>query len=165
MLKLPKSWESDPAKGALLGRLETASRALRPGSDARVPVVPLDEGLTKALSFARRCGKMRGGLENIETLLQREETGYARLQARGHQSRPTAITRVLCVSNDGSERFYRHCESLVAKHAPRVLWLCLDLPSSALGAAFFGKDASVKALLVEQKEHVERVLRALVPPA
>jgi len=163
MLKLPKSWESDPQKGRLLESLDAVSKPLRATGEVRVPHIELTEPLRAAISFARRCGKARGGLENIETLLQREEAGYTKVEGRGIAIRPTAITRVLVLSDDGSDRFYRHCETLLTRHAPRVLCLRLSSSSTALGAHFFGKESAVKALLVEQKEHVDRVLKSLVP--
>jgi hypothetical protein len=163
MLKLPKSWEARPEKEALLKSLEKTMQPVRAGSPWKTPTLFLDDRLKTALLFARRCGKMRGGLENIETLLRQEEAGYESLARRGMDSRPTAITRILCISDDGSDRFYRHCETLVSKYEPRILCLKLQSSSTALGSQFFGKEASVKAFLVEQKEFVERVLLALVP--
>jgi hypothetical protein len=163
MLKLPKSWEADPHKETLLSLLEGSSRALRADGTIKVPHLPLSAGLKTALAFARRCGKMRGGLENIENLLQREETGFSKLAARGQDTRPTAITRVLILSDDGSDRFYRHCEALITRYEPRILCINLEMSSSALGQTFFGKEAVVKALLIEQKEYVQRVLKGLLP--
>lgn len=162
MLKLPKSWEADPDKEKLLALLESSSRPLRADSSLRVPHLALTDGLKTALSFARRCGKMHGGLENIATLLQREEAGFIKLAARGQDSRPQALTRLLIVSDDGSDRFYRHCESLIVRYAPRVLCVRLALSSTALGEHFFGKETLVKALLVDQKDSVQRVLKGML---
>ncbi|MCA2961978.1 MAG: hypothetical protein IOD12_17140 [Silvanigrellales bacterium] len=162
MLKLPKSWEADPDREKLLALLEGAARTLRADGTLRVPHLPLTDGFKSALAFARRCGKMRGGLENIETLLQREEAGFIKLAARGQDTRPQALTRILVVSDDGSDRFYRHCESLVTRYAPRILCVRLALSSPALGETFFGKETVVKALLVEQKEYVQRVLKGML---
>jgi hypothetical protein len=164
MLKLPKSWEADPSREQLLSMLEASAQSLREGGELRVPYLPFTEALKESLRFARRCGKMRGGLENIENLLQREEAGYAKLAGRGlGGNRPQGITRLLFVTDDGSDRFYRHCEALVARHAPRVLCVRLPVSSADLGQSFFGKEASVKAVLVEEKEYVQRVLKSLLP--
>ena len=72
------------------------------------------------------------------------------------------ISRIFLFSNDGSERFNRHCETLVKHYSHRVLCLKVNSSSYELGNAFFGKEKLVKAMLVTRKEVVLRVLSAML---
>ncbi len=65
------------------------------------------------------------------------------------------------LADDGAERFYRNVESLLRRHAPRVLALRLSADERALGQLLFGPDERARLLLVEHKDAVSAVLLAL----
>ena len=65
------------------------------------------------------------------------------------------------VTDDGPERFYRNVESLLRRHAPRVLGLRLSANERVLGELLFGPDQVARLLLVEHKDAVSKVLLAL----
>lgn len=161
MLKLPRSsLLSDEDARNLEEFLAQASRPLWAESEILVPHVPFSEELLQSVGFARRCGYLRGGLESIETVLQREEVGLRALReksVRGNEN----VSRLLLMANDGSERFYRSCERLLNRHGRRLMGLCVDIPSSEMGRRFFGKGALVKAALVTKKALTVKVLLTL----
>ncbi len=165
MKKLSKSSESDSLPSEAIERVLKKSEAkLWDGSSELVPFVVFSTTLESALKGVRQSGQLLGGLEAIETILQKEQAGLTKVGAIPvAKDRVQAASRLVFLSNDGSERFYRSAENLLRRFGRRVLICRLDVGSEVLGR-FFGKDASVKALLVTRKDLVSRVLSALVLP-
>ena len=162
MLKLPRLLETETENQLLFHTMEKSFQVFSPGGTVKVPYVELSENLIQALAFARRCGTLRGGLESIETLLQTEEAGLASLRSKNKSKEPNRISRVLIFSNDGSERFYRHCEAVLLKYRTRVFGVKINADSNLLGKSFFGKEKAVKAMLVSRKDAVIKVLSAIM---
>ena len=158
MLKLPREPRIEE-KRAEIEKIFASGLVLWKDGNLRVPFVESSECLDKALSFARRCGQLRGGLENIETLLQKEQAGLVALKHTQFQGE--RASRLLLLSNDGSERFYRNCESLLIRYRNRILGCKINLTGASFGQKFFGKDAVVKVVMVSKKDFVGRVLIAL----
>jgi hypothetical protein len=158
MQRLPKSLESDHS---LQQQLSEQLQPLYEGSELKVPFLALSVGLQQAVAFARRCGKVKGGLESIELQLQKEATGLTKSAAKGTPNQATGASRLLFVSNDGSERFYRNVESLSKKHTPRLYVIRLEMDSGQMGAQFFGASARVKAMMVLEKDFVARCFQSL----
>lgn len=123
--------------------------------------VTFDDKLNHVLSFARRCGHLQGGLERIQTTLQNEEAGLILIDPNRKKNQTRKITRLLIVSNDGSDRFYRECERLLNLYQHCILVLKLDVSSQTLGNSFFGKDKAVKAILVTRRETAEKILSTI----
>ena len=171
MLKLPKCLESEPRLGELTALLEQDMRPLWSQGTLAVPHISFHEPLARSLAFSRRCGKLRGGLENIQTLLQREEAGLVALRQRGVASSQggaapevARISRLILLSNDGSERFNRACESMLVRYKDRLLGCIVNVNSSVFGSRFFGSDAAVKIVMVDHRDNVSKVLLSLVEP-
>ncbi|MEN9529921.1 MAG: hypothetical protein RI932_1794 [Pseudomonadota bacterium] len=161
MLKLPKSLEADARAVRIQEELTRNLKSLWSEGRLKVPTLDLNLALEKALSTSRRAGHLRGGLENIESCLRREQQGLEALKKRQLAQDSGRISRLLLMSSDGSERFYRHCESLISGHADRLIGIRLNVQSQVLGQKFFGKDAQVKVLLVSHKDFVIRALESL----
>jgi hypothetical protein len=161
MLKLPKSLEADARAVRIQEELSRNLKPLWSEGRLKVPTLELHLALEKSLSIARRAGQLRGGLENIESCLRREQQGLDALKKRQLAHDSGRISRLLLMSSDGSERFYRHCESLLSGHADRLTGIRLNAQSQVLGQKFFGKDAQVKVLLVSHKDFVIRALESL----
>lgn len=164
MLKLPKCLESEPRLGELTALLEQDMRPLWSQGTLAVPHISFHEPLARSLAFSRRCGKLRGGLDNIQTLLQREEAGLVALRQRGVVSDGARISRFILVSNDGSERFNRACESMLVRYKDRLLGCRVNVSSSVFGSRFFGSEAAVKIIMVDHRDNVSKVLLSLVEP-
>jgi hypothetical protein len=161
MLKLPKLLETDPRCQKIQDSLKLNLKPLWPQGRLKLPTLELNAPLEKALSLSRRAGQLRGGLESIEGFLRREQKGLQALKERSLAQDADRISRLLIVSSDGSERFYRHCESLLISHSDRLAGVRLNAASQLLGQKFFGKDAQVKVLLVSHKDFVIKALESL----
>ena len=129
---------------------------------------PLTPDLTSALFEARRSRRLVRGLEAAEEVLEAQAIGVRRATP---DSRPTPdppqgpssgrISRLLLTSADGSERFYRNINTLMRKYGEMLEVLVLTCDELELGAAAFGKGQRARAVLIEHKEAVVRVLRGL----
>ena len=71
------------------------------------------------------------------------------------------VSRLLLLSDDGAERLYRNVERLAAAHAPRVLVAMITADAATLGRATIAREAAVKVVLVQHKQAVAALLRAL----
>jgi hypothetical protein len=164
-MRLPRKYLSEEVIRDLEPLLKRESKKLWEGGSAEVPHVPLGDELASRLNEARRCRQLRGGLESIEVLIQKENAGLARMKPQQGTERAESgetVSRLLILSCDGSERFYRHAESLLKRFGGRVAALRLNVPGSLLGKMFFGPDKEVKALLVTKIDLVGRVLEGVL---
>ena len=134
-----------------------------------VPFLDLNDNVGKALAFARRCGSLRVGLEQIQTILEMEEAGLALKQKKLQEPLKDKleigenISRVMLMSNDGADRFYRHSETILNRYSHRLLGVKLNISSLALGHIFYGRDnKAVKAIFVDRKDAVLRVLSSFL---
>ena len=143
----------------------TASRraALAAGSPpfARHSLTP---ELASTLFEARRSRRLVRGLEAAEEALAAQLAGV-RPAVPGPDATlskaPGRISRLILVSVDGSDRFYRNINQIVRKYGETLEVLVLLCDELELGAAAFGGGQRARALLVEHKEAVVRVLDSL----
>ena len=101
----------------------------------------------------------------VDTWLQQaaedaERRGLAALPAAEARRQGGRVSRLLLVTRDGAERFYRHVERLAAAHAPRVLVCVVDCDSAQLGGLLYERAAVAKLVLAEHKAAVAAILRA-----
>lgn len=163
-LRLPKAVEDDPRAARIAARLAADPRPLWPRGTLRVATVPLDAGLADALRSARTAGRVRRGLESIAGALDAEAHGLARVDRESGALRGARMSRLVLVTNDGAERFYRHVETLLARHAARVQGLRLDASAAQLGALLFGPEAIARVVLLDHKDAVAAALLAIAGP-
>ena len=166
-LRLPKQVEADQRGEALRAGLLASRCLLWSGGSIRAPVAQLTPELARSLRSAWSAGRLTRGLERASDALAAEEKGLRLVDERaakeGRATRGERVSRLLLLSNDGAERFYRHVESLLRRTGPRALALQLDVSASELGAAALGGDASVRLLLVSHREAVANTLLSLTP--
>jgi len=151
--------------GELLAERWTASRrgAIAAGHPpfARHPATP---ELVSSLFEIRRSRRLVRGLEAAEEALAVQSLGV-RMAKPGPDTTPSIasgrISRLMLVSMDGSERFYRNISQIMRKYGETLEVLVLLCDELELGAAAFGAGQRARALLVEHKEAVVRVLGAL----
>lgn len=158
--RLPKAVESDPRAPALHAALREHCRKLWSDGAILVPTAAWSAAVEVALGQARRDGHLLRGLESADTALQREARGLSMTDARSETQRGARVSRLLLVSGDGTERFYRQVEGLVCKHSPRVLPVVTAASSGQL-SALVESPGVVRALMLEHKDSVARVLFAL----
>lgn len=127
------------------------------------PCFPLTADVQAALYLARKGGQLVRGLEAAELALAREARGLAATPAARVEAGGRRVSRLLLTSGDGSARFVRSVERLRRAHAGRLEVVGLDASEGELGAAAFGGDQRARALLVERREAVVRLLEALCP--
>lgn len=155
-LRLPRSVESDPCHDDILRALAARTNTLWSGGMLAVAVVPLTEPLRSVLQAPVTAGMLQRGLEAAVATLAAEQRGLDALPP-GQGRR---VSRVLLVTNDGAERFYRQVERLALTYAPRVLVCMVDCDSSELGRILCGSDAVAKLVLTGHKTAAASILRA-----
>lgn len=161
-MKFPRSLEAGLSAESLRCVLAAGMVKLWAGGTLDVPRVDLSASLEDVLRRARLRRQIRLGFEAIEEKLGQESRGIA--QIRSNQAGPYGerISRLLFFSRDGAERLYRHGETLLVAHAPRLLGCLLDADGMALGRVLTGKGIMIKAVMIEHKEAVAEALLAIV---
>ena len=162
--RLPREVEADPRHEAIRRVLATSPRRLWAGGTLEVPFVPLTDALQRVLRDPATSPMLQRGLEAATATLTAEQRGLAALPPTVASRQGRRVSRVLLVSNDGAERFYRQVERLVVTHAPRVLACVLACDSPTLGALLPGATGVVKLVLTGHKAAAAAVLRALAAP-
>ncbi|HEY5960319.1 MAG TPA: hypothetical protein VIV60_27385 [Polyangiaceae bacterium] len=165
-LKLPKDVAADDRHDAVWKLLTTNTLPLWEGSELLVPTLPLNQALAAECRRAVHIGFAIPGLEAIEEVLAGEQKGLELLfkKAPDVPHNPRA-SRLLLMSNDGSNRFYRDCEALLVKYDQRLIGCRLDVTGEGFGSAVLGSQKLARALLFVDKKAVARVLLTLVAQA
>jgi hypothetical protein len=159
--RLPRDLESDPRVADVRAALRADVRPLWARGTLGVAVVPLSPGLRATLAALGTAGRIERGLEAAEATLAAEQRGFAALPPEIAARQKPRISRVLMVSNDGAERFYRSVERLALAHASRVLVCLVDCPSAVLGEICYGPGAVAKLVLTGHRTAATSLLRAL----
>lgn len=161
MLKLPRLIESDPRHDALVAMLQAEAKPLWEGGMIPVPHVQFTDDLVAVLKDALNSRQLERGLENIESILGKEQRGLDALAKKQGVPKARRVSRLLIVADDGAERFYRQCETLLLRHPDRLLALRVPVPCAQLAERLFTSEALVKVLLVSEREAVSSVLLSL----
>jgi hypothetical protein len=166
-MRFPRQLEADCARGscgvdAIRHALAERSRRLWPGGEVDVPLIAMSGPLRKALRAAVLKGRMCCGFEEALKRLDNEKAGIAGAGQRSGVSAGGRVSRLILLSNDGAERFYRHVEQLLRSHAPRLLVCSLDTDSGVLGRLITGRDRQIKLVMAEHKDAVSEILRAIL---
>lgn len=161
-VRFPRQLEEDETAEAIRGTLMARTAKLWSGGVLDVSLISVDEPLIKALRMARLRRRVQYGFETVFDRLAGESRGIEQVRKRGGAPYGDRVSRLLLFSNDGAERFYRHIESLLQAHAPRLLGCLLDIDSLALGSALTGKESRIKLVMAEHKDAVSDILRTMV---
>jgi hypothetical protein len=141
--------------------LTAHTRLLWKDGEIEIVAASLSAELKTALRSAYNAGQVVRGLESAEHRLVLEERGLRLADKKSSVQRGERISRLLVLSDDGSERFYRNVESLLRRYGPRVLAVRLDVDAATLGELIFGHGRLVRLLMLEHKEAVSAVLLAM----
>jgi len=160
-IRFPRQLEADGTAETIRSALMARTVKLWSGGDLDVAIITMDDPLKKVLRRARLQGRLQYGFETVSGKLADESKGIENVRGRGAPY-GDRVSRLLLFSNDGAERFYRHVESLLQAHAPRLLGCLLDIDGIALGSAVTGKEAHIKLVMVEHKDAVSEILRTMV---
>lgn len=119
------------------------------------------EAAKAALLSANQAGFVVRGLEAAERRLAEEERGLALVPRQDGKATAVArLSRLLLVTNDGSERFYRNVEGLLRRHGPRLHAIRLEMDEHDLGELLYGPDRVTRLVLLEHKNAVAAFLLA-----
>jgi hypothetical protein len=162
----PRALIEQGAADSLAARWTTSRSASSAAGRPAFAHHPLTPELSSALFEARRSRRLVRGLEAAEEALEGQALGVWRVMPdSGPPAAPSTgagrISRLLLISADGSDRFYRNINSLMRKYGAMLEALVVTCDELDLGAAAFGKGQRARALLVEHKEAVVRVLGCL----
>ena len=160
-LRLPRKVEDEPGAAQLASELAARSQPVWAGGDVRVALAEITPGREVALKTAFSAGGNVRGLAGAQHALSVEQQGLEHVDRKTGVERGRRVSRLLILADDGSERFYRDVESLLRRHAPRVLALRLPVDECALGQLLFGRNQVARLLMVEHKDAVSAVLLAL----
>lgn len=161
MLKLPKNIVSHPNVLHIENLFKQNTRLLHSNGRLQVPIWSFDAKCQKALALAYGFKHLTQGLESISTELDKELKGLKSLQKQPGQAQNQRLSRLIILSNDGSERFYHQAESLLVKHCDRLMACVVDATAEQLGEAFTKKSNPTKALLIDDRKALESFLAAL----
>ena len=161
MLKLPKNIASHPNVKAIEALFGSNTRLLRPDGELRVAQWRFDEPLKLALKKVYAGKHLVQGLESISEHLDLELKGLKALKKLPGQTQNERLSRLVILSNDGSERFYHNAESIITRHAGRTLAVIVNASAEELGDAFTKKSNPAKALLIDERKALEAFLAAL----
>jgi len=161
ILRLPRLLEADPRGSQLLLNLRSLGRPLWKGSELDIPWTGLNRELAGALKQASGAGQVVRGLEKAEQILAAEERGLRLVDNQTGVTRGIRISRLLLVSSDGAERFYRRVEALLRRHGPRVMVVGLETDAKGLGGILFGSGGFARLIMLKHKEAVASVLLAM----
>jgi hypothetical protein len=141
--------------------LSVNTRLLWKEGEIEVAVARLSSELETALRNAHNAGQVVQGLESAERRLVLEDRGLRLADKKSSVQRGERVSRLLVMSDDGAERFYRKVESLLRRHGPRMLAVRLEVDAATLGELIFGKGRLARLLMLEHKEAVSAVLLAM----
>ncbi len=158
--KLPRQLVSAKKAEGLLDQLFSHTRKLNQESGLAVPVFELTDAFKKSLLTARRAGHAVRGFDNASEILLLERNGILKLNKQDGQG--DRISRLILMSNDGSDNFYNKAEKLIFKHSPRVLGCIIESDSYELGSLLFGEGKIAKLILIDHKDAVSGVLLSII---
>ena len=161
MLKLPKNVMTHPKVAVLETLFGRDMRRLHAKGSLEVPVWPLDATLRSALVAVFGTKHLVQGLESIEKSMDREQKGLKALKEKPGQTQNQRFSRLVLLSNDGSERFYNSAESLLTRHSDRILGCIVDASAEVLGHSFTAKANPAKALMIDDRKALEAFLAML----
>lgn len=129
-----------------------------------MPVIAVGSELAAALRNALGAGQVVRSLESAERTLAAEERGMSMVDRQSLVPRGVRISRLLVITDDGAERFYRQVERLLLRHGPRVLAVRLEVDADTLGELVFGPGSRARLLLLDHKEAVSGALLSMADP-
>jgi len=161
-MNFPRQLEADGLAEKIRGLLLAARKVrLWPEGKMEVPVLNVSPPLIDALKRARMQRRIRFGFEDIFDKLAAEKKGIDEMMKKKKMDPNDRISRLLLFSNDGAERLYRHIEQTLNEHHLRILGCQLDVEGKKLSQLITGRTAGTKVILVEHKDAVSDVLRAI----
>ena len=162
MLKLPKNTVKLPLCAEIEARFTKTERPLRLNGTVAATFWQLSDELKRAIKNAAVNQQLLIGLERIEQLLTKEAKGLRMLQEKSGQPEAHRLSRLLLLSDDGSDRFYHDVESLLRTHGNRTWAVVIEASAETMGLLATPKGSPIRALLIADRKALEAFLADLV---
>lgn len=161
-MHFPRQLEADGSTDTIRAALARQLVRLGPEGVLKVPLLTFNKSLETAIRKARLQRRVRLGLDDILEKLAAEKKGIDELQQKTAAPHQDRISRLLLFSDDGAERLYHNIENTLIEHSPRILGCMLNIKGGEIGQIITGKSIAVKVILIEHKDAVSDILRALI---
>ena len=161
MLKLPKNILAHPNVKAIEALFSSDMRYLYSEGRIQVPQWRFDDQMQRALQDAFNSKNLIQGLEGIGDHLDKELKGLKALKKLPGQAQNERLSRLIILSNDGSERFYHNAESILTRHGDRAMVCIVQATSEQFGELFTKKSNPAKALMIDERKALETFLAAI----
>ena len=162
MLKLPKNIMTHPNVKIIETLFTSNLKLLYPEGRRKVPQWSFDDNVRRALKGVYDSKNLVQGLEAIGDHLDKELKGLKALTKQPGQTQNDRLSRLIILSNDGSERFYHNVDSILNRHLGRAMACIVDATAEQLGDAFTKKANPAKALLIDERKALESFLATIV---
>ncbi len=156
-IKLPKDLVKQKVDEQICSILENSLQPVSEGSETKIPCIELTQKVRSHIFYAGKTKHAVFGFESIEQTLAKELHGLEKMGTI-----PNRISRLLIVSNDGSDRFYRQLEFVEKSHGQRVMFIKVDVDSDKLAQTLGLKGKKIKSVLITHKDSVCNILKQLL---
>ena len=161
IIRMPKELHEHPRRAELEAYFTRKQRILR--SQILVAEWPFDEAFAFALQSILYTGHVVQGLESIGEILDREKRGIDAVRQKTGESPPRPrLARLLLLSQEGSDRFFRDAEAILERHSERAYGVVLETTAAQLGEVATKKGGAAKALLINDRKALGVFLATLV---
>lgn len=161
-IRFPKAVEKSDKFEKIKCYVQENRKKLWQEARTKAVFVPAEEKLIKLFQLEHKRGRMIRGFEMVERNLFAQLEGTKSVDAKTGVKRGKRLSRLIVVSNDGSERYYRKVDKMAQQFESIVLVMRINLDSTSLGEMFFGSGKIVKLFMFDQKESMTNALEALV---
>ncbi|MGM0599710.1 MAG: hypothetical protein ACQETH_07795 [Candidatus Rifleibacteriota bacterium] len=161
-IRFPKAVEKSDKFEKIKHYIGENQKKLWQKAQTRAVFVPASEKLINLFQLEHKRGRLIRGYELVERTLLAQLEGTKSVDARTGVKRGRRLSRLIVVSNDGSERYYRKIDKLAVQFESIVLLFRIDIDSASLGEMFFGPGKIAKVFMLDHKESMANALEALV---
>ena len=156
--KLPKGLNDNPLAPLIANWFQQNQGPLRPGGEQTVAALKWSPLLEAAIFAVQHAEHLLQGLEQIKRAMDKETHGLKSIAKKTGAPVPERLSRLLLLSNDGSDRFYRLAESVLSENQERMTGCIITTDSEVLGSLFSKKKLPLKALLINDRKALETFL-------
>jgi hypothetical protein len=153
--KLPKGLNDHPLAASIDTWFRQNQGPLRPGGEQTVAALQWTPQLEAAIFAVQHAEHLLQGLELIRRAMEKETHGLQSVSNKTGVPVPERLSRLLILSCDGSDRFYRQAESVLSANQERMTGCIVSTDSLVLGSLFSKKKLPLKALLINDRKALE----------
>ena len=156
--KLPKGLNDHPLAPSIDKWFRENQGPLRLGGEMTVAALNWSPQLEAAIFGVQHAEHLLQGLELIKRAMDKETHGLNSVSNKTGVPVPERLSRLLLLSCDGSDRFYRQAEGLLLANQDRMSGCIISADSETLGVLFSKKKLPLKALLINDRKALETFL-------